>query len=151
MTTKIVVGVFPDRVHAARAVDKLVEWGFVHDNIAVTALEPAADVPETRVSDTAQDHEAIGSRITDFFNRVFGFEGPHEDAQYYAHAVRRGRVMVSVTTGSDEGADKAADIMNDHAALAVEEEAPAEGTPDSALPTGTRHRAKGPVRIYHRP
>ena len=58
--------------------------------------------------------------------------------------------MVSVTTGSDEGADKAADIMNDHAALAVEEEAPAIGTPDPALPTGTRHRAKGPVRIYPR-
>jgi precorrin-6B methylase 2 len=115
METHTIVGVFDNDVQAQRAVERLVEWGFTRDNVHVTStatiMVPAAIAPHA---------DTLENRIRNLFSRLGGGKARHEELSYYSEAVRRGGVMVTVTSGSEEGADSAADILNEHGAVDID-------------------------------
>lgn len=167
METHTIVGVFENDLQARRAVDRLVEWGFTRDNVQITSNTTAEIQPAT-ASDTSAP-QSIGA----VFRRLFGRSASHEDVDLYAEAVRRGGAVVTVTSGSDDGADSAADILNEHGAIDIEVharylresgwqgsspartdatslDAGATSAGQAEPPSRERQRDKGGARIYSR-
>ncbi|MGE5522486.1 MAG: hypothetical protein ACM3SS_02140 [Rhodospirillaceae bacterium] len=170
METHTIVGVFENDLQARRAVDRLVEWGFTRDNVQITS-NTTMEMKPAIASDTSAPHQSIGA----VFRRLFGGKASHEDVDLYAEAVRRGGTVVTVTSGSDDGADSAADILNEHGAVDIEVHArylresgwqgspsapttPSATSADSKVtpngqaesPSRERQRDKGGARIYSR-
>jgi hypothetical protein len=152
METHTIVGVFDNDLQAQRAVERLVEWGFTRDNVHLTAKATTA---ATTAPGTASPHssaalpqhaDTLENRIRNLFSRLGGAKVSHGDLSYYSEVLRRGSVMVTVTSGSEEGADSAADILNEYGALDIEvherylrdsgwQGSPATSTPESIAST----------------
>jgi hypothetical protein len=180
MEIHTIVGVFDNEAQAQRAVDRLVEWGFTRDNVHIApsaaVSEPATASPATSPADTQAHSETLHTGVSSLFHRLFGGTAGLEDVDYYCEAVRHGSVVVTVVSGSDEGADSAADILNEYGALDIEvharylrdsgwQSSPAPSSMPSAASgaavsneqviagesnENTGRRNKGGVRIYTR-
>jgi uncharacterized protein (TIGR02271 family) len=119
-----VVGLLDNRAEAEKAVRDLVSAGFTRDHIHVTA----SDVEYERELGT-RPPAGESSGFRGFMERLGLWESrrrdiglPAEDIGYYSEGVRRGGLLVSVET--DEGhIDRAAEILEDHGAVNVEEKA----------------------------
>ena len=168
METHTIVGVFDNEARAQEAVDRLVEWGFTRDNVHLT-FSDSAIAPAPASTGTSPSSETV-PHASNIFHRLFGDTARHEDVSYYCEAVRRGSVVVTVTSGSDEGADSAADILNEHGAIDIEvhasylRETGWQGSPAASTTLiagnepvaeeessdGSGRRIKGGVRIYTR-
>jgi hypothetical protein len=172
-----IVGVFDNEAQAQRAVERLVEWGFTRDNVHIassaTAIAPAT---ASTAADTQAHSEPLHPGVNSLFHRLFGGTAGLADIDYYCEAVRHGSVVVTVVSGSDEGADSAADILNEYGALDIDVHARYlrdsgwQGSPaPSSMPSAasgaavsnerviagesndnTGRRNKGGVRIYTR-
>jgi hypothetical protein len=116
-----IVGVFDNEAQAQRAVERLVEWGFTRDNVHIASSATAtAPATASTAADTQAHSEPLHPGVNGLFHRLFGGTAGLADIDYYCEAVRHGSVVVTVVSGSDEGADSAADILNEYGALDID-------------------------------
>lgn len=120
--TRTVVGVFDDQSTANNVVEQLVNSGFSRSNIDINSNDSyASDAASGNTGLTGQTRDHSGGGISGFFSRMFGDNQP-DDYGHYAEAVRRGSMMVCVTT-DEQNADRAADILERGGAVDVDERA----------------------------
>jgi hypothetical protein len=145
-----IVGVFDNEAQAQRAVERLVEWGFTRDNVHIassaTAIAPASASTATSPADIPAPADTLHTGVSSLFHRLFGGTAGLADVDYYCEAVRHGSVVVTVVSGSDEGADSAADILNEYGALDIDVHARYlrdSGWQGSPTPSAMRTAASG--------
>ena len=144
MAQQTVVGIFDNASEAQKAVDELVEAGFMRSNIDMSAQTgtdsndtystgttntmdtTGAIVPDrhqntsgTYTEEVVDDTKDVGDSIGDFFSNLFG-GGDDDKHKKYADVGRRGSI-VTVHTQSDDEAERAADILDDNGAVDVDE------------------------------
>lgn len=125
---KIAVGLFRTPNFANRVVNDLKGDGFARQDLRVLG-EPVAmaasgmDIPRTEFE-------------LDLFRELMSVGATEPEAEGYLQGVRRGGVLV-LASGTDEKVDAAAEVMNRHEAVRVEEIAK-ESAPEHYL-----HRAGG--------
>ena len=146
MAQQTVVGIFDNASEAQKAVDELVDAGFMRSNIDMSAQTGTysndtygtgttgtmnttdAMVPDrhqntsgTYTEEIADDTKDVGDSISDFFSNLFG--GDDDDThKKYAHVGRSGSI-VTVHAQSEDEAERAADILDDNGAVDVNEKA----------------------------
>jgi uncharacterized protein (TIGR02271 family) len=111
--THTVVGAFVDYTTAQRVITRLEEIGVHRDDIDITSTPGARKDMVTR----DQDPDDSGG-IAGFFRRIFGTDDDRYSSDY-SEAVRRGQVIVSVTT-DEHNQDRVADVMNDFGATDID-------------------------------
>lgn len=120
-----VVGLFNDRSRAQAVVEELVSNGFRREDINVTQADEGAQSSSTATTTPIQPTTTgteTGSSIGNFFRSLFGGESSdYTDINQYTEAVNRGNTLVAVTASSDALIDRAADIMNSHGAIDIDE------------------------------
>jgi uncharacterized protein (TIGR02271 family) len=120
--TSTVVGLLDRRSEAEEVVDDLVLEGFEAKDIHIVASD----------HDFAAEASAPGKERESGFHSLMVKLGfledqrkelglPPEDADYYAEGVRRGGVLVTVDAMTSEAADRAAEILEEHGAVDIEE------------------------------
>ena len=110
---KTAVGLFENPGLADQVVRDLEASGFPRNDVRI--LSESVDMPGSGVMGIPNiDFEVSLNREL----RTIGATGP--EAEAYVQGVRRGGVLV-FATGSDAEVDKAAEIMNRHGAIEVEE------------------------------
>jgi uncharacterized protein (TIGR02271 family) len=137
-----VVGIFDDSNQAQRAVERLTAYGFTEADIDVTSQ---ANVVENdndmatgssgRMSGSSSDKRdsGFGDRVSRFFSNLFDDES---DAQRYSTVARKGTV-VSVYADSRDEAERAADILDEHGAVNVDEKATEYGLESRSTQMGS--------------
>jgi len=124
--TFTVLSTFEDRRSALRAADALKKEGFPAENIHVEPVpEAQGDAIGERTVASAEPELAVGRRgmagMERFFERLFGRgEHAHHTASY-VDAVRGGRSVVAVDSGSETAVERAATVMQDHGAYDLTE------------------------------
>jgi len=113
-TQTTVVAVFRNTSDAQAAEDDLLASGFTEQDIYISSGTSSG----TAGTGTTDTHEG---GITGWFKRLFGQDDDSE-RPYYETAVRAGSVLLSVDT-TDQNADRAADILNRHSPVNIQEEA----------------------------
>jgi hypothetical protein len=130
VSDNILIGVFPGLDGATRARTALLEAGFPEDNVSVRSRELAADpsrshpgVVDNRTAevDTRSEHPASG--LADWFRSLFGGDDPDDEAGLYSEAIERGEYLLTVDRVPDRLLDEAADIIDRHGAIDIEERA----------------------------
>lgn len=121
--SKTAVGLFQNPGVANEVVHDLSVGAFPRSEIRV--LGESRDMPGTGVLSTPHTDFEVG---LDRELRAVGASGP--EASAYVRGVRRGGVLV-FATGSTEEVDNAADVMNRHDAMIVEELIGREPNPGS--------------------
>jgi stress response protein YsnF len=111
-----VVGIFENSNASQNAVERLKAYGFSEADIEISDVDP--DRKGSTSGDQNQD-EGFGDRIGSFFRNLFDNEN---DADRYSSAARN-RVVISVYADSFTEAERAADIMDEHGAINVNETA----------------------------
>src|SRR5512133_2918986 len=132
---KTVVGVFEDSGRAEQALQDLIDAGFERNDVSVIARDSegeAGEVHETthegsRAGTGAATGAGIGAAIGGaaaggLAGALIGLGIPKEEAETYAEAVRRGGYLV-IVNAADEGAAKAADILDRHDPIDIQERA----------------------------
>jgi uncharacterized protein (TIGR02271 family) len=116
MMEKALVAVFEDRTQAQQAHDALVAEGFSNGNVR---LASAQDMETTSSTSEREGYdESFGQKIASFF----GF-GKGDATDTYSEAVRRGNCVLSIDVANDEEATRAADIMERHDPVDIDERA----------------------------
>jgi stress response protein YsnF len=111
-----VFGIFDKRHEAQNAVNKLIEKGFVREDIDFID-NAAATQGDTHT--TARTTETdTGGRVKNFFNNLFGSNT--EEARTYSEVAGRSAV-VTVHAHSREEADRAASILDEYGAIDANE------------------------------
>ena len=105
--SQTVVGIFEKVTNAEKAMDRLLNEGFTRDRVDI------AD--HTSRTDHSDDDDSIGG----FFSSLFG---DSDDTRHHADAAKSG-VVVTVHAQSKEEAERAADILDDHGTVNVNERA----------------------------
>lgn len=108
-----VVGIFENSNAARNAVERLKAYGFSEADIDISDVNPNA----RSTGDGQNQEEGFGDRIGNFFRNLFDDES---DADKYSTAARN-RVVLSVYADSFTEAERAADIMDEHGAVNVNE------------------------------
>lgn len=122
-----VIGVFDNATEAKQAVDQLADAGFTRNNIDLsvqtgeyTTDEFAPDRQATTSGTRTDDAKEAGSSIGDFFGSLFGSD--HDETDKYTRVADRGSV-VTVHVQTKDGAEQAADILDENGAVDVNERA----------------------------
>jgi uncharacterized protein (TIGR02271 family) len=114
--TQALVAVFEERTEAQRAHDALLAEGFSNSNVR---LASAKDMETTSSTSGREGHdESFGQKIASFF----GF-GKGDETDTYSEAVRRGNCVLSVDVANDEEARRAADTLERHDPVDIDERA----------------------------
>ena len=151
MAQQTVVGIFDNASEAQKAIDELVDAGFMRSNIDLSAQTDTnsddsyssntyntgttgsmnttgSAVPDrhqntsgTYTEEIADDTKDVGDSIGDFFSNLFGGDDD-DNHRKYADVARRGSV-VTVHAQSEDEAERAADILDDNGAVDVDERA----------------------------
>jgi len=87
----------------------------------------------------------LGERISHFFSSLFGNDEHRNDATHYTDAVRSGRSVVTVDARTDDEAERAADILDEHGVVDIQQGAQTQqrgqtqqtGWAGSSAPAGT--------------
>jgi hypothetical protein len=141
--SKTAVGLFENPGAADQVVRDLEASGFPRNDVRI--LSESLDMPSSgAMAIPSIDFEVSLNRDL----RKIGASGP--EAEVYVKGVRRGAVLV-FASGSDQRIDAAADIMNRHSPVEVEELTGAEldlpkTTGENATPTGGSSVQTGRVR-----
>src|SRR5579884_4366099 len=127
-TRDAVIGVFEDEAEARAVVDELVSNGFDRADIHMgSAADYATDVAAGGAALTGRPPAEHHSGFMGWLRSLFG--GHDDGSRYssaYEDAVRRGGCVVAVDTDAVAGADRrdrAIDIMNNHGAVDIEQNA----------------------------
>ncbi|NEU10487.1 hypothetical protein GZH53_19330 [Flavihumibacter sp. R14] len=124
-----VIGIFRNSADAQNARQHLLNNGFSHEHIDI-AIQSESYYGDESLS---EKHMGLGERIQRFFRTLFSDE--HEVARY-SKAASRGTV-VTVHALTEEEADAAALILDDHGAVDIDEYAAADhSNPAGSLNTG---------------
>lgn len=148
-----VIGVFENVADANKAAQQLLEAGFRHEDVDISASRNRGEA----VRDEDQD-DGIGG----FFHSLFG---DSDDKRRHTEATRQG-TLITVHTQSMEEAERASEILNEYGAMDINDESYRTGTASSAdnlentdasipvidekLEVGKRTRESGHVRIRSR-
>ena len=143
MASLTVVGVFDNASEAQQAVDALVSDGFSRSHIDLSTTKSgdysgssygtgsSAVVPDrhqntsgTAAEEVVDDTKDVGDSIGNFFSSLFGGS---DDADKYKR-VAGSSSIVTVHTDSNDEAERAADILDEHGAVDVNEKAATYGT-----------------------
>jgi stress response protein YsnF len=108
-----VVGIFENSNATRNAVERLKAYGFSEADIDISDV----NLDRKGTDDGQNQEEGFGDRIGNFFRNLFDNEN---DADKYSAAARN-RVVVSVYADSFTEAERAADIMDEHGAINVNE------------------------------
>lgn len=121
-----VVGIFDDADAAQRAVSRLTAYGFSQEEIDISGQR---DIHSGERSSNDVDHsdDGFGERVSRFFKNLFDDEG---DAERHSALARSGTVVSVYATSRDE-AERAADILDEHGAVNVDERATMDYEPGS--------------------
>jgi uncharacterized protein (TIGR02271 family) len=113
-----VVGLFDNETEAKQAVEQLVNSGFAHDSIDVSAqTDRTAD---RRTDSDDDDKDSFTDSVGSFFGSLFG---SNDEADRYSEVARRLNSIVTVHTQTASEAERAADILDDAGAVDVDERA----------------------------
>jgi uncharacterized protein (TIGR02271 family) len=115
--TNTVVGLFDNRSEAQLAMQELVQEGFIKENIDLSNRS-TADTNTTAASNTTND-EGIGDSIGNFFSSLFGDD--EETAANYTNAAYDADAILTIQADSAERARQAAEILDRHGAIDVDE------------------------------
>ena len=117
-----VIGIFDNTGEAHAAVAELTRSGFSRNNIDVSARNTPDAGMTTGTSTTYRDDDDDDSdSIGHFFRSLFG--GDDDDThEHYSEVARRGSI-VTVHAQTVEEAERAADILDDHGAVNIDERA----------------------------
>jgi hypothetical protein len=149
-----VLSAFDSRAEADRAVDNLLEEGYLRENIHVEPIDDDAATArqvEDRTAASPEREVAVGrhglSAMERFFERLLG-RGEHaHHARKYSEAVHRGGTVVAVDTTSATTAERAATVMKEQGAYDITERSEqwrrdgwsgAAASGDRTLPDGTQ-------------
>ena len=130
-----VVGVFDNSSDAQRAVDSLVNNGFMRNNIdmsAATATDMTGTTSNTTGTttttgrDTNQNGDDFGDSVGRFFTNLFGGDDT-TTTRSYSDVARQGSVVTVHTTTAEES-EQAADILDECGAVNIDEQAAQYGT-----------------------
>ncbi len=144
--SKTAVGLFEDEAKATQVVRELESSGFKRDQIRMVNRLRATPTPSGLDRPDVRADAGTGALVGN--TEVLKIGGvPEEDAALYMEGVRRGSVLVAVTS-SDDCADEAARIMDRAGAIDVRERSRAAGrgmSPPSGEGTvqAGRHRVEG--------
>jgi len=124
--TQTVIGIFENSSQAQAAKSYLLDNGFSNENVDINIGSSSYDTSGTLESGSSTtgsdirstDHDdSVGSRISRFFKNLFTDE---DEASSYISAARRGTtITVHAQTASE--ANTAAEILNNHGAIDVDE------------------------------
>ncbi|GGC13994.1 MULTISPECIES: YsnF/AvaK domain-containing protein [Dyadobacter] len=112
-----VVGIFEKAIDAQQARSYLLANGFSSSEVDITTSSYDSD---TIVPAVKKDNEDFGDRIGNFFKDLF--DGDEDETRRYSEAARRGTI-VTVHTASAEGAETAANILDQYGAVNVNDTA----------------------------
>lgn len=141
--THTVVGLFEDRAHAQAAMNELIAQGFVKEHIDISNrrfAETDADdnyVIDDETTGNRSTGDGIGDRISNFFNNLFGDD--ETTARSYANAAGDADAILTVQVDSEERAEKAREIFDNHDAMDVDE----HGSSNYGTATGMAGRTAG--------
>jgi uncharacterized protein (TIGR02271 family) len=112
-----VIGVYDNYAQAQSAMNELLLGGFARSDIH---LNPDAETTtgQATLGDATQEY---GSGIGNFFRSLFGMEEDRERTDIYSESVRRGGVVLTVMTASEEASNRATEIMNRHDPIDIDE------------------------------
>lgn len=113
------VAVFDNRGDAVQALDDLLGSGYARQDVRLS--DGDTDRSDNRL-EGAGDDESLGSSIKHFFTDLFGGERS-EHARIYSEAVDRGHYVLTVTADSEHEIERAADIVERHSPLDIDEHA----------------------------
>lgn len=114
---KTVIGISDDMSEVDNAVLELVEEGLSRHDIRVIGYDANDE------SASGYTIQGSGETVSDLIDTLTDTGMPAEDAQYYAEAARRGSMLVIVDAGSDEKADRAAEVLSRPDAVDIDERA----------------------------
>lgn len=118
-----VVAIFDEYGQAQQAMNALFNEGFTHSNVKLSPAEENPQVREQFLRSRQSAGTGSGWGIGDFFRSLFGTDQHGDDAGVYSEAVRRGSYMLSVDAADEDEADRAADIMQRHNAIDLDQRA----------------------------
>lgn len=111
-----VVGVYDSYAQAQNAMNELLACGFSRDALNISS--DTDSIGTTRASTEGTQESGIGH----FFRSLFGMEDEHrEHRDVYSEAVRRGSVVLTVDTNSDEESERATEVMNRFSPVDIDE------------------------------
>lgn len=113
-----VVGVFDNRVDAAKALDILIDSGFDSDHVQLQG-RPFVSEPPGQPPDDERSEGFLGTMST-FFSRLFG-EHDTLSPRVYDEAVRRGNFVVTVDASDEEEAEEVEHLLDDAGAIDIDE------------------------------
>jgi uncharacterized protein (TIGR02271 family) len=118
--THTVVGLFNNRSDAQAAMQELVQNGFIQEDIDLSnrRLDETAGTAAT-TTDTASTGTGIGDSISNFFSSLFG-DDP-DTASSYTNAAYDADAILTIQVDSSERASEAAEILDRHNAIDVDE------------------------------
>jgi hypothetical protein len=118
--TVTVIGVYEFYLQAQGAMDELLASGCGPSELQ---LKPHDETPASREIALHPESEsrAASHGLGHFFRLLFGIEEKSEHTDLYSEAVRRGSYVLTVKADSDEHAERAADIMNQHDPVDIDE------------------------------
>jgi len=123
-----VIGVFDSERQAREVVEDLLQQGFARENVHLSSTSDyTGDVAAGGAGLTGRatsEHRAGG--FMGWLGSIFGTDDTEQNTRY-AEAIRRGRCVVAVDTADDTANDRAVDIMNDHNAIDVDDDAARHG------------------------
>lgn len=113
--THTVIGLFDNKTEARAAMEELIEQGFIRENIDVSDRKYDDSVS----GETATTGTAAGDGISNFFSSLFGDD--ETTAQNYTALAHDADAILTVQVDSAERASAAAEILDRHGAIDVDE------------------------------
>lgn len=151
----ILMGMFKDNSSAQEAVGELLSSGFAHDQINIFSPRPTK--PESgRADESLASELKKEAGMDDFFRSLASAFTDYDELAVYSDADKEGRVVLTVYADTEEKAGRAAEIIDSHSPLDINDyHSPAGdryrfGTTDTAgLPPSRRGaRRSGKVIVF---
>ncbi len=115
------VAVFDNRSDAKLAMDELLSSGFSRQDVSLS--ESSADTTARQAgSGSSPEEGSFGQGFKKFFSSMFGTD-EDDRVQKYAEAVTRGHHVLTVSTADEQEAERAADIVERHGPVDIDEKA----------------------------
>lgn len=112
------VAVFDNSTDAQKAMDELLASGFDRSDVRLSAGD-ARTGTETSAT-RGEGDESIGESIKNFFSDLFGSDSSDRSSMY-SDAVSRGNCVLTVTTQSEPEVERAADLVEAHGPIDIDE------------------------------
>ena len=116
--THTVIGLFDNKNEARVAMEELVEQGFIREHIDVSDRKYDDSMTSSTTNATTSD-TGVGDSIGNFFSSLFGDD--ETTAQSYTALAQDADAILTVQVDSEERARAAAEILDRHGAIDVDE------------------------------